>query len=206
LPRRKPEEAAGRRVFESLRLHQDWLGVTALSGLRPSPCLRSVNGKHAPFVRPRCGFDSCRRLMCACSSEEEERCPAKAEVAGSIPVGRMRDRLGVTALGASVRALCGCSSDGKSAGSPARRRPFEAGRPRLQAHGVTASTASSNLAGPGSNPGGPAVSPSSRAGAARLSLGQRAFGPAVRPRKPDRTPRPRRLILLRAGAVPVIAS
>ena len=25
-------------------------------------CLRSVNGKHAPFVRPRCGFDSCRRL------------------------------------------------------------------------------------------------------------------------------------------------
>jgi hypothetical protein len=24
--------------------------------------LRSVNGKHAPFVRPRCGFDSCRRL------------------------------------------------------------------------------------------------------------------------------------------------
>ena len=26
-------------------------------------CLRSVNGKHAPFVRPRCGFDSCRRLL-----------------------------------------------------------------------------------------------------------------------------------------------
>ena len=26
--------------------------------------LRSVNGKHAPFVRPRCGFDSCRRLSC----------------------------------------------------------------------------------------------------------------------------------------------
>jgi hypothetical protein len=25
--------------------------------------LRSVNGKHAPFVRPRCGFDSCRRLL-----------------------------------------------------------------------------------------------------------------------------------------------
>ena len=24
--------------------------------------LRSVNGKHAPFVRPRCGFNSCRRL------------------------------------------------------------------------------------------------------------------------------------------------
>ena len=26
-------------------------------------CLRSVNGKHAPFVRPRCGFNSCRRLL-----------------------------------------------------------------------------------------------------------------------------------------------
>ena len=25
--------------------------------------LRSVNGKHAPFVRPRCGFNSCRRLL-----------------------------------------------------------------------------------------------------------------------------------------------
>jgi hypothetical protein len=25
-------------------------------------CLRSVNGKHAPFVRLKCGFDSCRRL------------------------------------------------------------------------------------------------------------------------------------------------
>ena len=33
--------------------------------LPPSPCssrLRSVNGKHAPFVRTRCGFNSCRRL------------------------------------------------------------------------------------------------------------------------------------------------
>ena len=29
----------------------------------PPPRLRSVNGKHAPFVRPRCGFDSCRRLL-----------------------------------------------------------------------------------------------------------------------------------------------
>ena len=33
--------------FDSHRLHQR---------------LRSVNGKHAPFVRPRCGFNSCRRL------------------------------------------------------------------------------------------------------------------------------------------------
>ena len=34
--------------FDSHRLHQR---------------LRSVNGKHAPFVRPRCGFNSCRRLF-----------------------------------------------------------------------------------------------------------------------------------------------
>jgi hypothetical protein len=26
-------------------------------------CPRSVNGKHTPFVRPRCGFDSCRGLL-----------------------------------------------------------------------------------------------------------------------------------------------
>ena len=28
-----------------------------------STCLRSVNGKHTPFVRTGCGFDSCRRLL-----------------------------------------------------------------------------------------------------------------------------------------------
>lgn len=46
---RKNTSLAPRRSgFDSRRLH--WTG------------LRSVNGKHAPFVRPRCGFDSCRRL------------------------------------------------------------------------------------------------------------------------------------------------
>ena len=51
--------------------------------------LRSVNGKHAPFVRPRCGFDSCRRLLLThARSSEEERCSATAEVAGSTPAGR----------------------------------------------------------------------------------------------------------------------
>jgi hypothetical protein len=39
--------ATRRSGFDSRRLH-----------LR----LRSVNGKHAPVVRSRCGFDSCRRL------------------------------------------------------------------------------------------------------------------------------------------------
>ena len=40
--------ATRRSGFDSHRLHQR---------------LRSVNGKHAPFVRPRCGFNSCRRLL-----------------------------------------------------------------------------------------------------------------------------------------------
>ena len=40
--------ATRRCGFDSHRLHQR---------------LRSVNGKHAPFVRPRCGFNSCRRLQ-----------------------------------------------------------------------------------------------------------------------------------------------
>ena len=39
----------------------------------PSPCssgLRGVNGKHAPFVWTRCGFNSCRRLSNARSSAD----------------------------------------------------------------------------------------------------------------------------------------
>jgi hypothetical protein len=57
--------------------------------LRPSPLsLRSVNGKHAPFVRPRCGFDSCRGLLYTPVAQRTERCSAKAEDAGSIPAGR----------------------------------------------------------------------------------------------------------------------
>jgi hypothetical protein len=42
------------------RLHRGGAGSTpAVSTSR----LRSVNGKHTPFVRPKCGFDSCRRLL-----------------------------------------------------------------------------------------------------------------------------------------------
>ena len=46
--------ATSRSGFDSRRLHS-----------LPISSLRSVNGKHAPFVRPRCGFDSCRRLLSA---------------------------------------------------------------------------------------------------------------------------------------------
>jgi hypothetical protein len=73
--------------------------------LRPPPGLRSVNGKHAPFVRPRCGFDSCRRLssnarMCGCSSggRAPGRHPGDTR---SIRVFRSSQARGVTASIAS---------------------------------------------------------------------------------------------------------
>jgi hypothetical protein len=50
--------------------------------------LRSVNGKHAPFVRTKCGFDSCRRLLQTPVAQRTECCPATAAVAGSTPAGR----------------------------------------------------------------------------------------------------------------------
>ena len=52
-------------------------------------------------------------------------------------------------------------------------RPVRSGPSASQARGVTGSIASSNLAGPGSSPGGSAFTESSRAGAARLPLGER---------------------------------
>jgi hypothetical protein len=70
---RAPRLQRGRCRFDSDRLH-----------LR----LRSVNGKHAPFVRPRCGFNSCRRLLQTPVAQRRERCPATAEAAGSTPAGR----------------------------------------------------------------------------------------------------------------------
>ena len=92
--------------------------------------LRSVNGKHAPFVRPRCGFDSCRRLLL-------------------VAVAQRRLRRGVQVRGRS------------SAGRAPERHFGEARSIRVvrfpQARGVSGSTASSNLAGPGSSPGGPAL-------------------------------------------------
>ena len=49
----------GTRSGSASRLHRAGRGFDSH---RLHPGLRSVNGKHAPFVRPRCGFDSCRRL------------------------------------------------------------------------------------------------------------------------------------------------
>jgi hypothetical protein len=58
--------------------------------------------------------------MCACSSEDRRALPCEGR-------GRWFDSSQAFLL-VSIR---GCSSDGESAGSPARRRPFEAGRPRI---------------------------------------------------------------------------
>jgi hypothetical protein len=103
----------------------------------------------------------------------------------------------------SSRAYSRGRSSMESAGPPARRCRFDSGRPLRQACGVTASMASSNLAGPGSTPGGPAAS--HRRGPERLGYLWRASGArhraAVSTPLPDRTPRPRRLtMLLRAEA------
>jgi hypothetical protein len=136
---RAPRLQRGRCRFDSDRLH-----------LR----LRSVNGKHAPFVRPRCGFDSCRRLLRTPVAQRRERCPATAEVAGSSPAGR---------------TTRGRSSEGRAPG----RHLGEARSIRVvrfTGPWCNGSTASSNLVSPGSRPGGPApTTRSSRAGAVGLS-------------------------------------
>lgn len=59
---RAPRLQRGRCRFDSDRLH-----------LR----LRSVSGKHAPFVRPRCGFESCRRLLHSRGRSSDGRAPER---------------------------------------------------------------------------------------------------------------------------------
>ena len=129
----------GRCGFESHRLHlragrsagKPESGATEeKAGSRPGPAparirLRSVNGKHAPFVRPRCGFDSCRGLHFRTPvAQRKERWSATPGAAGSTPAGR---------------AQCGCGSAGRSPGRPPRRGRSDPGRPldRSRARGVT---------------------------------------------------------------------
>jgi hypothetical protein len=138
---RAPRLQRGRCRFDSDRLH------SLLARLR------SVNGKHAPVVRPRCGFDSCRRLLRTLVAQRK-----------SAALRRQRTL---------VRFQPGVPRGRSSVGRAPERHSGEARSTRvvrLQIRGVTGSTASSNLAGPGSNPGGFAVRPSSRAGVARLPL------------------------------------
>ena len=89
----------------------------------PSPLrLRSVNGQHAPFVRPRCGFNSCRRLSLTPVAQRTERCSATAVAAGSTPAGR---------------TTCERSSAGRAPERHSGGGPFDPRRPVAQARGVT---------------------------------------------------------------------
>jgi hypothetical protein len=197
---RAPRLQRGRCRFDSDRLHL---------------CLRSVNGKHAPFVRPRCGFDSCRRLLHTPVAQRTERCPATAEAAGcraekepsASPRRAARNKIGrrrCSRIQPGV-PLGGRSSDGRAPG----RHSGEARSIRVvrfTGPWCNGSTTNSNLVGPGSRPGGPAATRSSRAGAARLSMGRAAlravrFDSASRPHFTTAT-----YLLLRAGTVPVIDS
>ena len=185
--------------------------------------LRSVSGKHAPVVRPRvlvsnpAGGSSPTPV-----AQWTERCPATAAAAGSTPAGRTRS---------SSR---GRSSDGRAPGfHPGEARSTRVVR-SLKARGVTkrawraltssvrvqilagllsegrwcnSSTASSNLAGPGANPGRPVLH-LVRRGPERLgnlwAERPRPCGsiPRIRPHPTTATAL---LLLLRAGAAPVIA-
>jgi hypothetical protein len=153
-------------------LHRGGAGSTPAVSTQ---CLRSVNGKHAPFVRPRCGFDSCRRLLRTPVAQRNERCPATAEDAGSIPAGRIH---------ADV-----AHPEEHRVASP--ERPVRDGSSALVDSWCNGSTPSSNLGGPGSIPGESAARP--RRGPERVGylMEGRAQALAVRRRGPDRTPRPR---------------
>ena len=195
---RESASLAPRRIgFDSRHLH--------------SVRLRSVSGKHAPVVRPKCGFESCRRLLPTPVAQWTERCPATAAAAGSTPAGR------------TPHSSRGRSSDGRAPGfHPGEARSNRVVR-SLKARGVTqrgwraltspvrvrilaglflrgrwcnSSIASSNLAGPGANPGRPVLH-HVRRGPERLGYlwAERPSGCAVRSRASDRTPRPRRCVL-----------
>ena len=183
--------APRRSGFDTRRLHSRKRAASQPGSRCASHriCLRSVNGKHTPFVRTGCGFDSCRRLLSyACSSVAEHR-PATAEGAGSSPAR-------CTHADVAHRE--------KSTGAPLRRGPFEPGRPLSKIRGVTeacraptsvvrvrilASLLHDLVAGRSES-------------VISWTEGRKAL--AVRRREPDRTPRPRRSRLLRAGWSPVI--
>jgi hypothetical protein len=108
-----------------------------------------VNGKHAPFVRPKCGFDSCRRLFTNARSSAERAllCDGRGRWFDSSRAYHFAD---------------GAQSEEHRSATPAR--PVRAGLSALEGPWCNGSTASSNLAGPGSTPGGPALGRSSPAG------------------------------------------
>ena len=132
--------------------------------LPPSPLsrLRSVNGKHAPFVRPRCGFDSCRRLLPAPVAQRRERCSATAEAAGSTPAGRTTSA-DVAQWGEH------------RASNP--ERPVRAGSSALEGPWCKREHGELQPRRSGFESWRACLERSSRAGAARLSMGRAALGP-----------------------------
>ena len=108
-------------------------------------------------------------------AQRNERCPATAEDAGSIPAGRIH---------ADV-----AHPEEHRVASP--ERPVRDGSSALEDSWCNGSTPSSNLGGPGSIPGESAARP--RRGPERVGylMERRAQALAVRRRGPDRTPRPR---------------
>ena len=191
---------------------------------RPRSQIRSLPTQHmkmklwwqsASLAPRRSGFDSRRLHLRASVVSTASTRPSYGRGAGSTPAGGSSH-----ARSSADRALpCegrgrwfdpagrtrGCSSAGRAPGRHPER-PVRAGSSASTSPWCNGSTASSNLAGPGSNPGGFASS-NDRRGPERLGyLGERPSGLRFESAHPSRTPRPRRLILLRAGAVPVIAS
>jgi hypothetical protein len=105
---RAPRLHRGRCRFDSDRLH-----------LR----LRSVNGKHTPFVRPRCGFDSCRRLLRTPVAQRRERC--------------LRVPLGVAGFDSSRAYHFADVAQREEHRSATPGRPVRSGSSASQARGVT---------------------------------------------------------------------
>jgi hypothetical protein len=153
-------------------------------------------GQHAPFVRLKRRFDSCRRLFARTPEAQRtstvlRRRRMLVRVQPGVLVLRGRSSIGecrVASPEVPVRFRSSAST-GPWCNGEAWRAPTSPVRVRLLV--------------------GLLHTRSSRAGAARLSMGEarvlargRGFDTA-----PDRTPRPRRrIVLLRAGAGPVIAS
>jgi hypothetical protein len=104
------------------------------------------------------------------------------------PLHRSASRTGATRRFESSRAYLADVAHEEEHRVASSERPVRAGSSASQVRGVTGSTTSSNLVGPGSNPGGPAVS---RAGAIRLSHGKSGNSRVVSTPQSDRAPRPR---------------
>jgi hypothetical protein len=138
-------------------------------------CLRSVNGKHAPFVRPRCGFNSCRRLSCARGSRDR-----------ALPCD------GRGCWFESSRAFHADVAQTAEHRVASPERPVRSGSSALTGPWCNGSTTSSNLVGPGSNPGGPARRGPKRIGylgTARSHCDHRAVQVRARPQHTTATTR-----------------